>query len=233
MRDGLSSKARIVPVLLLLTGLAGLATAAVGLGQGIAPPGARVAGKTYAEWSALWWQWALALPAQPGHPFFDDDQFDVTAGQTGRVWFLAAPVTGTPVERTITVPMATRLFVPLINIEASSLEAPPFFGATEAEQRAAAASFADLIESPFCEIDGRPLDHLERYRFSSAQFTITLPDPNVYGLPAGSGTAVSDGYWAMIGPLSLGDHEIHFGGEFVGTVFGDIPIDMTYHVTVE
>ncbi|MEQ1893786.1 MAG: hypothetical protein ABL998_14685 [Planctomycetota bacterium] len=226
----LGSKACLVPALLLLTGVA---TATISYQHGIAPPSAKVAGKTYAEWSASWWQWALALPAQPGHPFFDDDQFDVTAGQTGKVWFLAAPVTGAPVERTVTIPPGTRLFVPMANIEASNLEAPPFYGGTEVEQRAAAKDFADLIVAPFCEIDGASVDHVERYRFSSPQFTITLPDPNVYGLPAGSGTSVSDGYWAMIGPLSAGDHEIHFGGEFVGTVFGDIPIDMTYHVTVQ
>jgi hypothetical protein len=33
-------------------------------------PGAIVGGKTIAEWSAAWWQWAVAL-APPGDPFTD------------------------------------------------------------------------------------------------------------------------------------------------------------------
>jgi hypothetical protein len=41
------------------------------------------------------------------------------------------------------------------------------------------------------------------------------------------GTAVSDGYFAMIRGLSRGQHTIHFGGEIFG--FG---LEMTYHVTV-
>lgn len=42
----------------------------------VAPPDAVVEGKTYAEWSAAWWQWALELHAVPGHPFFCDPFFD-------------------------------------------------------------------------------------------------------------------------------------------------------------
>src|SRR5580765_1127192 len=60
---------------------------------GIAPPHSRSHGKTYGEWSAAWWTWALQLPVAgpPTHPFIDDPSFDVTEGQSGDVWFLAAP----------------------------------------------------------------------------------------------------------------------------------------------
>ena len=42
---------------------------------------------------------------------------DVTAGQSGKVWFLASPF-GT-VERTYSIPAGTSLFVSLLNAEAS------------------------------------------------------------------------------------------------------------------
>jgi hypothetical protein len=197
----------------------------------VAPPTAKIQGMSYAEWSAAWWQWALAIPAEAGHPFFGDDEFDVTTGQTGKVWFLAG-VFGT-YTREITIPHGTRLFVAIINAEASNLETDPFFGATEEEQAAAATAFADYIEDPFLEVDAVALDDIDDYRFVSPQFSFTVPDPNVLLVEPGSGTSVSDGYWAMIGPLSKGTHTIHFGGSFVGTPFGDFSLDDTYEVTVE
>ena len=59
----------------------------------VTPPGATPYGQTYGEWSAAWWTWALELPVEgpPVHPFIDDPSFDVTEGQSGPVWFLAAP----------------------------------------------------------------------------------------------------------------------------------------------
>ena len=38
---------------------------------GVLPANSKPYGKSYAEWSALWWQWAYGLPAT-GHPLFDE-----------------------------------------------------------------------------------------------------------------------------------------------------------------
>ena len=107
------------------------------------------------------------------------------------------------------------------------------YGATDAEQRAAARAFADYIQGPFLEVDGEALGGIADYRVESPQFAFTVPDPNILFVGPGSGTSVSDGYWAMIGPLSKGKHTLHFGGGFVGTPFGDFALDMTYKVTVK
>ena len=56
----------------------------------IYPRTARPFGQSYAQWSAQWWQWALALPVA-GHPFIEPG-FDCNSannGQAGPVWFLA------------------------------------------------------------------------------------------------------------------------------------------------
>ena len=210
----------------------------------VAPPEKRIDGKTYAEWSAAWWQWLLTIPVVPGNPVFCDPFFDITLGQSGSVWFLAAPF-GT-CSRTIAIPAGTRLFVGLINAEASSLGSAPFFGCTEAGQGAAANAFANHIQNPSIEINGARLRQIRRYRFKSPQFDVTLPVPNILGVPAGSistcpyvpaplpmqAKAVSDGYWAMIRPLPLGQHTIHFSGMFKNTPYGDFGLDMTYDVTV-
>lgn len=223
----------------------------------VARPDAVVNGKTYAEWSAAWWQWALELPFVPGHPLTCDPFFDVTLGQSGNVWFLAG--TFVTCQRTIAIPQGKWVFLPIVNAEASSLEAAPFFGCTAAELNAAAKDAIDIAQQAFCIIDDVALQFIDRYRFSSPLFTFTLPFPNILGLPAGTvspcpyapiarrhpgggsprpanppmwGNGVSDGYWAMIGPLSLGQHMIHFGATLVHPKFGTFRYDTTYNVTV-
>lgn len=222
----------------------------------VVPPDVQVNGKTYAEWNVAWSQWVGALPAVPGHPNICSPFFDVTQGQSGNVWFLAAPF-GT-CRRTIAIPEGTMLFLGIGTAGASSLEVAPFFGCTEAEQKAAATLLLDFFQNPFCIIDGVELQNIDRYRVCSPQYTFSLPFPNILGVPAGTvspcpyapiarrhppggpprpaqipmvGKAVSDGYWAMVGPLSWGRHTIHFGGTFV-TPFGTFGLDMIYTVNV-
>jgi hypothetical protein len=199
----------------------------------VLPPNSHSYGKNLAQWSAEWWKWGMSLPVEgpfPPHPFVDDPNFDVTWGQSGKVWFLAAPG-GSPVERTCTIPNGKALFICVIGAEASDLEG---LGNTEAEQRAMAASFADIIVEPFCTVDGVPLQNIGDYRVSSPQFTFTAPDPWIFSpAPGGTGTSVSDGYFVMLTPLSTGAHTLHYGGSFDFGGGNFYSFDMTYHLTVQ
>ena len=195
----------------------------------VMPPQSHAFGKTYAQWSAKWWQWALSLPVDQ-NPFFDETGCANGAnGQSGPVWFLTGVinVSGTAV-RDCTVPVGKALFVPIINVECSTLEPPPFHGDNEAELRACATSFpfADV----FAEIDGVPVQNLGRYLVQSPLFTFTVPANNVLGVPAGTGQSVANGYYLMLHPLSAGAHVIHFGGTFSSFGFS---LDITYHLTVQ
>ena len=79
--------------------------------------------------------------AAGGSPFTDSPDYDFAAGQTGRVWFWSAPdsaADGSHLTREVTIPKGTALFLTIRDVEVSSLEEPPFFGATEEEQRAGA-----------------------------------------------------------------------------------------------
>lgn len=192
-------------------------------------------GKTYGEWSAAWWKWAMELPVE-GHPFDDDPSFDVTNGQSGQVWFLAG-VFGT-VSRSVTIPASKALFIAVANAEASDLEG---LGMTEAERRATAEFFADHIvtTSLSCTIDGVALANLSSYRASSPEFSFTAPTPWIFGPTGGAGVSVADGYYLMVAPLSVGAHTIHFTGAFhFATAEGDpfdadFGLDMTYNLTVQ
>jgi hypothetical protein len=188
---------------------------------------------SYSEMSAKWWTWALELPVE-GHPFIDDPGFDVTNGQSGYVWFLAAPF-GT-VERTCTIPANKALFVGMLNAEASDLEG---LGNTYEEQKATAKFYADHILNVFASLDGATVWKIENYRVVSPQFSFTAPTPWIEGATGGTGTSVADGYFLYIEPMTAGAHTLHFSGSFhfsiaEGDPFDyDASVDMTYHLTVQ
>jgi hypothetical protein len=197
----------------------------------VLPPQSHPRGQSYAEWSAAYWQWLFSLPVD-GHPGTDSPDFDVTDGQSGRVWFLTGPF-GT-VERHVTIPTGTSLFVALINVDASTLEEPPFFGATADEQLAIANGFAEFITDLSFSVDGKSIQNVGDFRVTSPQFTFTAPSPWIFGATGGTGTATGVGYFVMLAPLSVGTHTIHYTGAFK---FSDAPedyigVDMTYHITV-
>ena len=170
----------------------------------------------------------MSLPVDQ-NPFFDENGCANGAkGQLGPVWFLTGVinVSGTAV-RDCTVPAGKALFFPIINVECSTLEAPPFHGDNEAELRACAKGFH--FGNVFAEIDGVAVQNLNRYLVDSPLFTFTVPPNNVLGVAAGTGQSVSNGYYLMLAPLPVGEHVIHFGGTF--TDF-DFSLDITYNLTV-
>jgi hypothetical protein len=201
----------------------------------IVPPSAKFRGKTYSEWAASFWQWMMALPLE-GHPAIDDPAFVFGAGQSGSVWYWAAP--DGPLTRTVTLAQGKALFLTIRDVETSTLEEPPFFGATEAEQRANSKFFADHIVNVFCVIDGVPVQNLQGFRFSTPQFRFTAPTPWIFGAVGGTGTAVGDGYFLMLTSIPKGTHTIHYGGTFhfepgeLGDEAFDFPKDITIQLTV-
>ena len=201
-----------------------------------------VYGKTYSDWSAAWWQWALSLPTN-NHPLFDTST-DISVGQTGHVWFLGGkfcqstggpPCGFTGVVRTANVPANTTLFVAVFNTEDSVLEDP----ANSQIAQLAAATQAGMDPAVVdMEVDGQPIyDLKDKFRVQSPAFVFTLPSPPLNVFTAiGEGTfaagsyfpAVGDGYYVMLAPLSPGHHRIHFGGSASG-----FALDVTYYLNVQ
>lgn len=187
---------------------------------GIMPPNSRPGGKTYGEWNEEWWQWALSMPVD-NHPLYDTA--DISEGQTGKVLFLGsnfeselAPSgeTITEVDREISISPGTKIFIPLFNVEVSTIEG---YGGTEEEMEEQAESFLDLVGSMTVLIDGVPVENPEQYESPSPLFTIDpLPENNVLqdigvDAPAGStGDAAANGYYLMLSPLSVGEHTIEY-----------------------
>jgi len=186
--------------------------------------------KTYEEWSAAWWKWALELPVvSPSgvtHPFIDDPHFDVTEGQQGSVWFLGASFGA---DRTVTIPANKALFIGSLNVECSTLEAPPFYGGTAEERRSCARSFGDMFipSTLYFTINGNPVN-ISAFRATSPDFKFNAPTPWIFGDTGGKGRSTADGYYILIKPLPPGHYDISFGGQFQGPP----TMNMTYHITV-
>lgn len=216
---------------------------------GIMPPNSRPGGKTYGEWNEEWWQWALSMPVD-NHPLYDTAES--SEGQTGKVLFLGSSFeselapsgeTITEVDREISISPGTKIFIPLFNVEVSTIEG---YEGTEEEMQEQAESFLDLVGSMMVLIDGVPVENPEQYESPSPLFTIDpLPENNVLrdigvDAPAGStGDAAANGYYLMLPPLSVGEHTIEYvtpivvpGGNPDGSDWVWIQ-DVSYTINVE
>jgi hypothetical protein len=208
---------------------------AQGSGRIAAPPNSKPYGKSYAEWSAAWWQWAYGLPVDH-HPLFDETGADAAVGQSGPVWYLGGVfnVSGSA-HRTITVPKGTALFFPIINVEWDNICPPGSL--TIDELRDLAGATADLATNLICEVDGVSVPNLSQYRVPAGPFSVTMPDGNIFQLfgcadvVAGTyGPLMGDGYYVMLQPLSKGNHTLHFSATFAPPI--SFTLDIVYDITV-
>jgi len=224
-------------VLLLVAILAFTTIPLLASDDGIAPPGSKPLGISYAQWGAAWWQWMFSLP-QTGHPLLSSGPVDCSYGQIPQVWFLVGSLSSGTTTRSCNVPAGTWLFLPVLNAWADNVAVVPPVTVDQLKQWAAYYAEASELHA---SIDGVPVNGLVGYRAAYAPFGYTVPAidnmvqyfgaqvpgkdwPVTYILPA-----ASDGYWLMLQPLPLGNHVINFGGTVKNTGF---QIDITYYITV-
>jgi hypothetical protein len=221
-------KRTLVVMALVAAVVASTPLAAGSAGSNVAPPRSRSYGLSYAERAAAWWRWAIAIPAS-GHPLVSAGNVDCSVGQSGRVWYLAGSFASD--VRTCDIPSGTALFLPLVNVDCSTLESDPFFGANEAELRACVRKFGftDLHAS----VEGTQINNLDRFLVESPLFSVVPPvGGNILGVPGGTeGDFVARGVHVLLRPLPVGTYTIAFGGTIT---LGDeaFQLDVTYEVTV-
>ena len=222
----------------LLVGLQGSAFAASPAGH---LAGGRLPfGISERAYTALWWQWALGAPIHDPpytgpivNPLFDPTGAACSTDQMGPVWFLAGQESPGTVTRSCLVPAGEYLFFPLINIEADNIGVVPPL--TPQQWRPLVRQAVDATTELHLSIDGTalPEGELFRHRAASPIFSYTLPPEDNVAQSFGEDAkgfifpVVSDGYWIMLKPLSIGDHVIEFGG-----TVGTFSLDVTYHLTV-
>ncbi|MBL8878006.1 MAG: hypothetical protein JNG88_02710 [Phycisphaerales bacterium] len=195
----------------------------------------RVDDRTYAEWTAAWWQWATSFDLA-SNPILDADGSQATNGQSGPMWFLAGTFGGSAV-RNVTIPANKHLLVPIINGEWDTV--PGFSNPLglpdplSVDDIRAIVAFGINGADISCEIDNRQVSNLRSFRVRSPVFSMNMNSElaSAFGYPVPYvRTAVSDGYWLIIKPLSAGQHTIHFAASNAATGFA---LDVTYNITVE
>jgi hypothetical protein len=210
---------------------------------GILPPNTHPYGKTYGQWSAIWWQYVYALPIHNPpytgpiyNPLFDETGAACGTAQSGPVFFLVGVInaSGTVVRDECTVPAGKALFFPVLNVEEDNFVLPPT-NLTVDELRAIAAQIVESATDLHAIIDGVPVQEIKSYRTISPEFSYNVPNddniPQFFGtnVTGNSGPAVGDGYYLMLAPLPLGRHTLNFGGTFSCC---DFSLEVTYHLTV-
>ena len=205
-------------------------------------------GRTYSDWSAAWWQWALSIPVA-SHPLFDNG--DCSVGQSGPVWFLGGKFciagqtcTGTA-TRSCSVPSGKALYFPVLNAEDSAPEEPtwgcgnglpPLVAGTIAEMRQCVESWMAGISNLEVDVDGKRVHNLyPNFLVTSVAYEVTWPEDNVFTaggegpFPAGTYSPVVDqGVYVLLQPLSPGNHTLHFQGTWPWNASENI----TYNLTV-
>ena len=195
-------------------------------------PQAKYQGLTRDEWLAVWWQDVFATPIEAGsHPLIGGGAF----GGNDRTVFLGAPVVPAGSQKVtipVTIPAGTHVVVPIITVECSVAEAPPFHGEDEAELRACADGLLDLASAPEATIDGRPVNDPGAYRVESPLFRYgPLVAGNVLGLPPGTQSdAVGAGYVLVLPPFSVGVHWMTVRANVADV---GLAVDAEFIITVE
>jgi len=188
-------------------------------------PDSKPFGRTYAEWTARWWQWILSI-AKTENPLVDENGKSCAINQNGPVWFLAWTLKG-PAERSCAIPADKAILFPVINFEASVAEGD---GRKDEELAARAKFEMDQITNIRAMISGTNVNELKQYRIQSPPFNVTLEEDNVLGLPAQTTKMMSEGYWLFLKPLEPGTYDLY---SFGSCLAGRIKIGISYHLTIE
>jgi hypothetical protein len=174
------------------------------------------AGKTTAQWSASWWQWAAAFP-ESSNPFTDTTGASCARRQNQRVFFLAGspgttpPTPPTTITRDCRIPADKAVLVPAINAECSSVKGDCGAPARSYDKLAAAAAdqLSSVVEASVV-LDGQSL-HVQHVVSPPPPFPITFARRSPFGVE-GSGVSVADGYYVLLAPLRQGHHTLTLHG---------------------
>jgi hypothetical protein len=236
MRSRLLGIVAVVAVAALaVPAAAALAGSGPARGPHVIPPTRTIAGKTYSQWSAIWWRRALSIP-KARNPFLQKGRANCGIGRDDVRFLFGTFATTTTssgdivgkARRRCTIPRGTRLFLPTLNAECSTAEGN---GKTTAKLRACARALIDPVRRRDLRliVDGV---RLRSFRVGSPLFRVRLPRHNVLGVRAQKTKAVANGFWAMLAPLPRGRHRVTFGGSVAISPTATFTTRVTYRLRV-
>ena len=188
----------------------------------------------WAQLSAEWWQWVLALPPAV-NPLLDATGDNCMVGQHGSNWFLAGSWGGAA-TRDCDIPQGATLFFPVIN--EINFDTPGQCGQgaplPSSFYRGLSAAFVNGAANLSVTLDGKAVGPM--HRTQSKVFEVQLPDDNIFvgactpDLTGGVySPAVDDGFYVRLNPLSIGKHTLIIHAENPSAGF---TLDLTYNLNV-
>jgi hypothetical protein len=186
-------------------------------------------GRSYMEWTTIWWQWLGGIPKKRNPACHITSKFCNESQYDPKVWFLAGTFGDSvdTVKRKCTIPHGKAILFPIINYECSFEDEPSIKTDEELEQRCRVE--IDKIGDIYASIDGESID-VCKYRVNSGCFTINVPSHNCFGASSGVRTMASDGYWLFIEPPPIGNHIL---SSFGSCLAGKIKIGCTFKIVIE
>jgi hypothetical protein len=188
--------------------------------------------KKYKHHSEGWLRWAMSIPWSTG-PVTDTTGASCDLGQSGPVWYLAG-TEGGPVTRECTIPQGKKLFFPLWNLwsipPAEFVDEPAevasfveFFTGYFPQTRAAACSLTLRLDGEDLLPSLSALDRSLWVQTLNPFPIFVTPGDNFAGYEGGDmPAALVAGHYALLHPLSPGDHTLELGGaqcDDTGVVF--------------
>ena len=157
----------------------------------------------------------LSIPLD-SNPGTDETGERCTVGQNlenSSIFYLTGG-SGGNTERTCTIPAGLGLFIPMIEVEASTGEVP---GATVQDLHQIAKTDQDNVKSLILRINSTEYsyDYLKKFRTHTHDFDVIFPENALFGANPGPSKVVADGHYAITSPVSPGMYRIQFGGSLV------------------
>jgi hypothetical protein len=177
----------------------------------LVPAAEQVAGKSQAEWSRVWWQWAGSFDRAES-PVSDKTGELCGLKQVGPVWFLAGTYGTGRTVRECAVPRDKYLFFPLVNsVVVRGIDSDA--GCMGLMSKA--ARITEGATALVLEVDGarEPSDLVAHRLAPVGCFDLSALTDRPVNLPA-----AANGYYVMLRPLAPGRHTLNFGGALPGVL---------------
>jgi hypothetical protein len=205
---------------------------------GVYPIDSKPFGLTYGDWTAKWWQWAFGIPKDSNPTTDTTGQYCAQGQSDPHVWFLAG-TSGGSVQRTCVIPSGKAILFPVLNGECTYKDSSGT--KTPSDLRSCALKSDAGVTTLAATVDGVNMQNVDKYRVTSNLFNTTLANNNIGGVAPGPTQGISDGWWFLLHPLSVGNHTVHFIGTLgsptvTPTLTSTNPrfaSEVTYHITVK
>lgn len=182
----------------------------------VVPKGGEVAGKTYGQWLATWWQLRLNRPP------------DVSiCRQVGDVAVLIGGRNADAGESdACTIPAGQAVYLNGLAAECSSMQPQPLHGDTSAQLKACAKRRYRGAKVT-ATVDGRPVSAYGSFATASPAAAVTMPRVNVLKSKRRSGRVAAYGVGLLLTGLTPGTHVVRQKGGLPGR-----PFRLTYKLRI-